>query len=110
MLRQRLVHLLLAFLLLSQYAGLSHVVSHVASDIAVSASTPSDAPGSKHLPSDLQCAACLSFTALSSALPTAALVLFAALLLFRVAKTVPAFDFLPPAIRSFDSRAPPSLF
>lgn len=107
MFRRRVVHLLLALLLLSQYTGLSHVITHLVSDITASRQTESGTPDRQHLPNDMRCAECLTFTALGFALPAGAPPLFAALSVTRVVADIPAIPLLPAATRLFDSRGPP---
>jgi hypothetical protein len=104
MLRQRLVPILLAFLLLlSQQLAIAHAVSHLSSDLAPSTSHD------KHLPGAMQCDRCLSFASIGSALPTPPLCFFFDLPPSRVAVGTPAGQFLSRTICAFNSRAPPVL-
>ncbi|WP_141104059.1 hypothetical protein [Noviherbaspirillum denitrificans] len=103
--RRPTIHVVLALLLLfTQQLGISHAISHLAQAAgAESARTDSE----KQLPDEFQCAKCLAFATVGSALNGTAPIAFADAAIVHVRDVVPARVHLRPPFPAFHSRAPP---
>jgi hypothetical protein len=100
--RRFLAHVAFAFfLLLAQQLGAAHAISHFSSDNSSSRSHE------KQLPAEMQCAQCLAFAAVGSALNGAPPAFCATLQLSEMLLAAPLTIHLPSLIRAFNSRAPP---
>jgi hypothetical protein len=100
--RRFLAHVTFAFfLLLAQQLGAAHAISHFSSD------TSSSRSHEKQLPVEMQCAQCLAFAAVGSALNGPPPAFCATLQLSEMPFTAPFVRHLPFLIRAFNSRAPP---
>jgi hypothetical protein len=112
MLHQRLrryaIHLLLACMLFSQYAGMAHVITHLASDLTASEQSGKSASGNDDLPSDAHCLQCLSFDALCSGPPSLPPTVPNVQRVARAVHETPRIAPLRRTTLAFDSRAPPA--
>jgi hypothetical protein len=89
------------FLLLAQQLGAAHAISHLSSE-----NSPRRAHD-KQLPAEMQCAQCLAFAAVGSALNGQPPAFCAAPQLSEMPLAAPSVRHLPSLIRAFNSRAPP---
>lgn len=100
--RTVVLHALLSLLLLfSQQLAAAHVVTHLAH-----AEQPGTSRGDQ-LPGDMQCATCLAFAAIGSALPGASCFAAAGMDAVREPATTPDAGRADAILLAFDARAPP---
>jgi hypothetical protein len=100
--RRAFAYVVFAFLLLSQQLGVTHAVTHIASDAG------SGSLDKKQLPIELQCKQCLAFAALGSGLVGSPPSVIHPHAVTDTVIPAPPAKLLPAALRAFNSRAPPS--